>query len=192
MPDRDPEHRRELRLPAEESPDVLQSLQAEVSGLLTFAVRLTGHLQDAEDLVQETLVRAVRSRNTFRGESLLKTWLYRIFLNVFRTWITRSRTAPDRQSVDLLETDQPDERFRDPADQISDNELGKQVAQEVSRLPERQREVIVLVHYEGCSIAETADLLQISSQNVYSILSHARSVLKQRLSHFQGKSSHEV
>jgi len=142
---------------------------------LRFATRLTGNPDRAEEVVAEALVRVARSWESFRGEARFRTWLYRIVINVFRDgFAARARTEP-------LEDDPPDPRSPDPASQAWVSELGELVADRVSSLPPRQREVLVLIAYEGLSPAEVARLLGISEANVHSTLHVARGRLRRQL-----------
>ncbi|MEZ6041715.1 MAG: RNA polymerase sigma factor [Planctomycetaceae bacterium] len=143
-----------------------------IPDVLKLATRLTGNLHDAEDVAQEALLRAARSRSTFRGDSTFRTWLNRIVVNVFRTWMRNRRTAGplEEETIDPLKNTD--------AEQAETAEL---VAQHVSNLPERQREVLVLCIYENMSAAEVAEALGLTVQNVYSTLNVARNRLKQSL-----------
>jgi RNA polymerase sigma-70 factor (ECF subfamily) len=135
---------------------------------LRFATRLTGDPVEAEDVLQDALVRALRGWRSFRGGSSARTWLYQIIINVFRD---RARRA--RPHAPLLEP-APDHRSYDPADSAACAELQRLVAQHVSALPLRQREVLVMLVYEGFTVEEAAQTLGISPANVHSTLHHAR------------------
>jgi RNA polymerase sigma-70 factor (ECF subfamily) len=151
---------------------------AHLPAALRFATRLVGDPDTAEDLVQEALVRVVRSWSGFRGEAAFRTWLFRIVINVFRDSLRRSSRADE--SLPGAD-DVVDARLDDPAQAAATAELGQRVAHEVSRLPPRQREVLVLSAYEGLSTAEIAAVLEISEANVHSTLFAARARLKTRL-----------
>ncbi len=118
--------------------------------------------------MQEALVRVARSWKTFRREAEFRTWLFRIVINVFAaTWpplpIGR-RLCPKRWPTGEW-------RIR-PGPQ--NRELAELIAERVSALPERQREVMVLTSFEGFSVQEAAKLLEITEANVYSTLAVAR------------------
>ena len=140
-----------------------------------FAIRLTGDSHAAEDLMQDALLRAHRSWQSFRGESKFTTWFYRIVINCFRDRVARTvRSEPLRETIE-------DHGAGDPAREAQSREFGKIVAMEVSRLPPRQREVLVLSAYEQCSIAEIAVVLATTEQNVRTNLHLARERLRERL-----------
>ncbi len=153
---------------------VLESLAA----LQAFAIRLTGSPDAAEELAQETLVRAARSWRTFAGKSKFRTWLFQIAVNAFRDSVSRMRIAGE------LPAEIADTRADDPARCVAASETGRIVAREISRLPPRQREVLVLIAYEQMSFRDIAEVLGTSEQNVRTNLHLARQRLKERLAHF--------
>jgi RNA polymerase sigma-70 factor (ECF subfamily) len=141
-----------------------------------FAIRLTGDVGSAEDLMQDALLKAHRSWQTFRGESRFQTWLFQIVINEFRRAV---RHAASAQLADTSEIE--DGRAMQPARSLEARELGELVAQEVSRLPPRQREVLVLITYEQLSVSEVALILNLSQQNVRTNLHYARQTLRHHL-----------
>ena len=146
--------------------------------LMRVATRLVGTVDRAEDLTQEALLRMARSWRSFRGDSQFRTWACRIMINVFRDWERRKR--PEIQ----LAQDTIDHRDDSP-DQASEfAELRRVVASAVSSLPPRQREVIVLIVFEGFSAGEVAGALEIELSNVYATLSLARQRLGKTLSRY--------
>jgi RNA polymerase sigma-70 factor (ECF subfamily) len=141
-----------------------------------FAIRLTGDPHAAEDLMQDALLKAHRSWQSFRGESKFSTWLYAIVINAFR-----DRIAASPQLAGELPDEVTDARSTDPAREAQSREFGQIVAAEVSRLPPRQREVLVLSAYEDLSIGEVAIVLGTSDQNVRTNLHLARERLRSKL-----------
>lgn len=140
-----------------------------------FAIRLTGNPESADDLAQETVVRAARSWRTFRARSSFETWLFQIAINAFRDSLAASKR------IDPMPTDLTDSRPAGPVAEASAAEIGEIVAQHVSSLPPRQREVLVLIVYEQLEISEVANVLQLSEQNVRTNLHLARQRLKLKL-----------
>lgn len=144
---------------------------------LRFAVRLTGDADQAEDIVQEALVRVTRGWADFRGEASFRTWLFRIVVNAFRDRLRRPRMERLDQEVD-------DRRGAGPEQAAMQRELGELVAQKVSSLPPRQREVLVLTMYEQMPPRDVAVVLSISEANVYSSLHQARARLRKELAEY--------
>ena len=169
-----------MRNPASLDRLVLDHLPA----ALRFATRLTGDPDRAEELVQEALLRVVRRWTSFRGEAAFRTWFFRIVINVFRDRLSVS--APDTVPVDEQRADWIDSTDVGPLQAALAAELAQLIAKEVSRLPPRQREVVVLIVYEGLSAREVADVVGISEGNVHSTLSVARARLKTRLAAYLG------
>ena len=142
---------------------------------LRFATRLTGNPDAAEDVLQDSLVRASRSWRTFRQDSSLRTWLFRIVINVFRDRL--AARAPAETLPERLQ----DDRQIDVSTLAMAAELGRIIAREVSALPPRQREVLVLLSFEQLEASEVANLLEISVANVHATLHVARARLQKRL-----------
>ena len=139
------------------------------------AIRLTGDPDYAEDLVQEALLRATRSWQSYRGQAQIRTWLLQIVVNVFRDRL-RKRPQPDELPEAIIDPKGPA-----PSAGAESSERGRLVARAVSSLPPRQREVIVLCTYEQLSVAEAAQTLQITEVNVRAQLTYARKRLKELL-----------
>jgi RNA polymerase sigma-70 factor, ECF subfamily len=154
--------------------------------LLRLAIRLTGEVESAEEMMQEALLRVTQNWNGFRGQSAFKTWATRILLNVFHDWVAKPRNSLPLEDV-------RDARQPDPASCAMAAELGRHIARRVSTLPPRQREVLVLLAYEGLSAEAAAQLLDMQVANVYSTLYQARQRLRGELApflkHFDGHSS---
>jgi RNA polymerase sigma-70 factor (ECF subfamily) len=151
-----------------------------------FAIRLCGDADEAEDMVQDALLRAHRSWQTFRGQSKFTTWFYAIVINCFRDRLA-ARTAGVARLADGA--DDPPDTTADPARQAQSREFGEIVASEVSKLPPRQREVLVLSAYEQMGADQIAVVLEISEQNVRTQLHLARERLRERLSKHAGPRS---
>lgn len=153
---------------------------------MRFAIKLTGDPSVAEDLVHDALTRASASWRSFRAESSFRTWLFQIIVNSFRDRLRR-RAVPEE-----LPDWPADPRGTDPAAGLVGEELATLVARHVSGLPPRQREVLVLVAYEGMTAAQTAELLRISEQNVRVNLHLARQRLKQLLAPYLSENQRET
>jgi RNA polymerase sigma-70 factor, ECF subfamily len=145
---------------------------------LAFATRLAGDPLAAEEIVQDALVRVLRSWRSFRGEAAFRTWFFRIVINVFRDSL---RNSAAKLPIDENPVEPADSAGAQPPQAAMAAELERLIAREVSRLPPRQREVLVLSVYEGMSTRDVAGVVGISEANVHSTLSAARSRLKARL-----------
>lgn len=153
------------------------------------ALKLTGNVDDAFDVLQETYLRAFRSLKKFRADSSFPTWLYRITSNCASTFITSGRA----RSHDALE--------KDPqiADTSNESNLEEMVTQSVERdrirtalmtLPKRLQVVVLLRDVYGFAHKEIADRLGISEAAAKVRLHRGRLRLKEELLRIgRGKSS---
>ena len=158
------------------------------SGMVfTLAARLVGPL-DAEDIVQETFLRAFRGLESFRGESSLKTWLYAIALNRVRVrrgtlarlrslfGSARSDAGPDFSLVDGLA-----DGGLSPEENAARSEERRRLRTAIRALPEEFRLAVVLRDLEGLSYEEVAAVLSVPVGTVRSRLSRGRALLKEAL-----------
>jgi len=125
--------------------------------------RMTGSLADAEDLAQETFIRAYEQIGTFRGTSKFSTWLYRIAVNACLNW----RQCEARRFH--LQADCAGEisvNHAIGANSPADNQLNQQVQSALLKLPAKQRAAIVLTIYDGLNHAEAAKILRCSETTV--------------------------
>ena len=152
-------------------------VKANLDSTTRVAIRLSGNQDLAEELVQETMLRAVRNWESFRHESDFKTWLYRILINVFRDQLRR------KPKVAFVEVEP--NRHRSNEDSAESNaeakELSEIVAGLIAQLPQRQREVLVLTTYESLTNEQIAATLNINVANVHANLCTARKKLKEWL-----------
>jgi RNA polymerase sigma-70 factor (ECF subfamily) len=139
--------------------------------------RMLGSIHDAEDVVQETLLRAWRSLGRFERRAAVHTWLYRIATNACLDELERRPRRPE-PVVDPY----PDDRLppeADPAARYSQRE-GMEIAflTAIQRLPGRQRAVLILRDVLGWTGAEVADLLESTGAAVNSALQRARATIE--------------
>lgn len=160
--------------------------------MFQLAFGLLGNRQDAEEVVQDTFVRAYRNLAGFRGEASFSTWLYRIATNLSRNkykW-NRCRGAGvnislSDQSPGLGEDLREDMMIADesmgPDQRIQQMELGGAIAAAVNRLPANLREVMILRHIENLPYERIAEICEVQLGTVKSRLSRAREMVKQGL-----------
>jgi RNA polymerase sigma-70 factor (ECF subfamily) len=142
--------------------------------LYTLAARELGSAADADDAVQETLVRAWKGLPRFRGEASFSTWLYRICLNA----ITDQRARRARGSgAGLDDAVEP----ADPRDRIAERELSGALQDALSRLDDTYRTPVLLYDVLGRSYAEIAELLGVAEGTVKSRIFRGRAELARQL-----------
>jgi RNA polymerase sigma-70 factor, ECF subfamily len=122
------------------------------------AYRLTGHEQDAEDVVQETFLRAYRQLDKFEARSSFATWLYRIAFNCAHDLLRQrprmaKHTSLDAQQEDGTSWQLADEApTRNPHRQLESAEIDRRVREGLGELSEMERAAFILRHFEGQSI----------------------------------------
>jgi RNA polymerase sigma-70 factor (ECF subfamily) len=146
---------------------------------------MLGSFHDAEDALQETLVRAWRHGATFEGRSSLRAWLYRIATNVCLAAAARRQPVTEGELVqapypDLLLDELPDEVGGPDARYDLRESVSLAFLAAVQVLPPRQRAVLLLREVLGWSAREVAELLGTSTASVNSALQRARATLDRR------------
>jgi RNA polymerase sigma-70 factor (ECF subfamily) len=153
----------------------------------TLALHLLGDRDEALDLSQEVFLRVFRTIHSFRGQSALKTWIYRIVVNQARNrqrfW--RRRRRADQVSLDQHVAEHGDLRQpgdgRSPARAFVRKELASKLWSALNALPFDQRTVVVLREIDGLSYDEIAFSLGVAVGTVKSRLTRARQVLRHQL-----------
>lgn len=128
----------------------------------------------ADDLVQETLLKALKNGQQMRDEARLDGWLFRILANCWRDHFRHARDAEDIDEIICAGGDTPEALH-------AQTELVARVRAAVAKLPLGQRQVLTLVDLEGFSYAECAEILAIPAGTVMSRVCRARQALKRDL-----------
>lgn len=132
----------------------------------------------AEDMFQETFIKAYRNLDSFRGDSSIKTWLLHIAVNVCKDYL---KSAYNRHVVPLTEYEEETIIAQDSFETIENADRNTQIRQAVEQLPDGFREAVICVYFNEMSVAETAKLLNVAEGTVKSRLSRARDMLKKIL-----------
>jgi RNA polymerase sigma-70 factor (ECF subfamily) len=161
--------------------------------IFSLVARLLGP-HEAEDATQEVFLRAFRSLASFRGDSRLSTWLYRIAVNLCRDRARHSRRRPVTFSLDEPLLGEGGEVRWYPADvaptldeHVQLCELKLRVEQALQNLPEVHRQVLVLHDMQGLPYAEVAEVLGCSLGTVKSRLFYARRKLYRMLQDYMAE-----
>jgi len=147
--------------------------------LFRAACGLARNATEAEDIAQETFVRAYLGLGRFRGDSAFYTWLFGILLNVYRRFLRRSRRQRTTGMTDVEPVDTAPSPSRQAA---AGEELGRAL-RAIEHLPRRLREVMVLRHVEAMSYEQIAAAAGCRIGTVRSRLHRARALLITRLGH---------
>jgi RNA polymerase sigma-70 factor, ECF subfamily len=139
---------------------------------------------DAEDLMQESYIRAYQNLSKFEGRAKFSTWLSRIAVNEA---LARKRSLARREEIEPMVDPQSDRaknfplRAASPEQQVSTNEMRGLLEDAIDSLPDQYRTVIMLRDIQEMETAETAEALDITEQNVKTRLHRARALLRKRL-----------
>lgn len=159
----------------------------EIFGLL---FRLTQNREDAEDLTQEVFLRAVRSVKGFRGESDIRTWLYRIAVNAarsrFKWWARRGREKTLSIEGSVRDSESPlaetlPSKTENPEEELLRHEREALLHRALGEIGEVYREAVVLCDLQGLKYEEISELLGISVGTVKSRIARGRDELRKRL-----------
>ncbi len=151
------------------------------------AYRMTGRREDAENLTQETFLRAYAKLETFQIGRRFSPWLFRIASNLCINW--KSRRERRELSLDSLDESQKEQLLfsdasADPLFQIEQDQLQTLLQQEILALPIRYRLVFTLRYVEDHSCREIAEILDMPEGTVKTHLFRARRILKEKLKSF--------
>jgi RNA polymerase sigma-70 factor (ECF subfamily) len=157
------------------------------------AVKMLDNPQDAEDVLQETFIKAYKALPNFDGRSSPSTWLYRIATNE-ALMVLRKRKQPFVSIDEPLETtgiEQEPLQITDwcclPEDELMSTEAQAYMNEAVEELPPNLRVVFLLRDIEGLSTRETAEVLDLSETAVKTRLSRARLRLREMLTGYHGE-----
>ena len=144
-----------------------QDVEAAIPALRRYARALTRNAEAADDLVQDTLVRALRSEHLFHGGDV-RSWLYTILTNLNRN---RLRSLARRPVLMPIKDD-------DAADASGPEAGGRDIERALARLVNEQREALLLVVLEGLSYREIAEVQSVPIGTIMSRLARARAQVK--------------
>ena len=164
-----------------------------MSSLYSAAMRMTRNPADAEDLVQETYLKAYRAFATFQEGTNLKAWLYRILTNTFINSYRARKRRPEQTELDDVEDLYLYRRLggleaaaagRSAEEEVLDHFTESDVKSAVESLPEQFRMAVLLADVEGFSYKEIAEILDVPIGTVMSRLHRGRKALQKALFEF--------
>jgi RNA polymerase sigma-70 factor (ECF subfamily) len=169
---------------SEPSAEFRRDALTHLDGLYGFALRLTKRPPDAEDLVQETYLRAFRFAHRFEPGTHLRAWLFQILRNTFLTFYRKEAHQPVLAAAD------PDEALAEVRGvEAADHSAATVVDLEraMADLPEEFRSVLLLADLEGLQLTEIAQVMDIPVGTVKSRLFRARRLVRVRLADYQAR-----
>src|SRR5438067_3195338 len=167
-----------------------------MASLYTAALRMTRNPSDAEDLVQETYLKAYRAFGSFQAGTNLKAWLYRILTNTFINSYRSRKRRPEQTELDDVEDLYLYRRLggleaaaagRSAEEEVLDHFTETDVKEAIEALPEQFRLAVLLADVEGFSYKEIAEILDVPIGTVMSRLHRGRKQLQKALWEFAGE-----
>ena len=177
---------------AEQSAFAAQAME-HMPSLYSAALRMTRSPSDAEDLVQETYLKAYRAFGSFQEGTNLKAWLYKILTNTFINSYRAKKRRPEQTDVEDVEDLYLFHRlggleaataWRSAEDQVMDIFTDGEVKEALESLPESFRMAVLLADVEGFSYKEIADIMEVPIGTVMSRLHRGRKALQRALLEF--------
>ena len=160
-----------------------------LDSLYAGALRMTRNPADAEDLVQDTLLRAYRAFDRFEPGTNLKAWLFRIMTNAYINTYRKKQREPQKVSQDEVEDFDLYRELKDhdaslsetPETIVLDSLVDSDITEAIDDLPEQFRLAVVLSDVEDFSYAEIAEIMDVPLGTVMSRLHRGRKALQKRL-----------
>ena len=159
-----------------------------LDSLYNTAYRLARNAEDAQDLVQETYLKAYRSFAQFTPGTNLKAWLFKILKNTFINEYRRRQAAPREtdfadleESLESMVRPEAGERIKNPEEEALEHALDEGVQRALDGLPPDYRMAVVLADLEGFSYKEIAEILDVPVGTVMSRLYRGRRLLEDAL-----------
>ncbi len=162
----------------------------QMDALFNLALKLTRNRRDAEDLVQETYLRAFRFFDTYTPGTQIKAWLFRILRNTFINRYRAAKVRPEEVELDRIEEAYErgieesflrEHRGPTPEELVMEGVVEPVVEEALARLPEEYRSVVILALVEEMSYKEIAQALSIPLGTVMSRLHRGRKLLQAQL-----------
>jgi RNA polymerase sigma-70 factor, ECF subfamily len=156
-------------------PSVRDAVLAAVPSLRAFAISLSGNVDRADDLVQETLLRALANIDSFQPGSNMPAWLFTILRNLFRSEYRKRRREVEDADGSYAQS------LKSQPEQTGHIEF-QEFRQALGKLPQDQREALILVGASGFSYEEAADICGCAVGTIKSRVNRARARLADMLS----------
>lgn len=161
-------------------------IEKNIDSLWSAALRLTKNREDAEDLIQETCIKAFENLDSLSHDSKAKGWLFKILTNTFINQYRKEKRSPEKVDIDA------DRDFLEPIffkngqyidieNEIFANVLDEEIKEAIDCLPLEFRLVVLLVDIEGLSYRDIEEILNISSGTIASRLYRGRRLLRDHL-----------
>ena len=159
-----------------------QLMRRHESRMYSVAIRMCGNREDAQDCVQDAMLRIYRALDRFKGQSSFSTWVYRITMNTCLDELRRRKVRASTSLDTLLESGwSPTDETDTPEHHAIDAERRKALSGAIQSLPEDMRSAIVLREMQGLSYEEISDVLSVNVGTIKSRISRGREKLREKL-----------
>lgn len=160
-----------------------QLMRRHESRMYSVALRMCGNREDAQDCVQDAMLRIYRALDRFKGQSSFSTWVYRITMNTCLDELRRRKVRASTSLDTLLENGwSPTDENDTPERHAIDAERRRALSGAIQSLPEDMRSAIVLREMQGLSYEEISDVLSVNVGTIKSRISRGREKLRQLIS----------
>ena len=157
--------------------------------LYAHALRMTRNAADAEDVIQESFLKAYRAYHTFEAGTNLRAWLYRIVTNTYINKYRKTQRRPDEVELDEVEDfflyrkirDENNGANRSAEDEVLEGFVDAEITEAIEALPENFRMPVLLADVEGFSYKEIAEMTGVPIGTVMSRLHRGRKSLQKTL-----------
>jgi RNA polymerase sigma-70 factor (ECF subfamily) len=177
--------------PQEKKQEFEQVALPHADALYNFALKMTRSRKDAEDLVQDTFLRAFRFFHRFERGTNIRAWLFRILKNTYINTYRKGKRTPDHvdwsqveEFYDTVASDDVLKRHKTPEEELIEGSLDRRIEEAIASLPEEYRAVVILNFAEDLSYKEIAEALDIPMGTVMSRLHRARKILQRKLKEY--------
>lgn len=161
--------------------------------MYNLALQYVQNMEDAEEITQDVFLSIYQSIDSFREESKLSTWIYRITINKSIDLINKRNRKKRFAFLTSLFNSENDKlihepvHFNHPGVQLEHKEALKNLFVLINQLPEKQQTTLILIKIEQKSLVETANIMEISPKAVESLLHRAKVNLQKKLQNIEGK-----
>ncbi|NNF20900.1 MAG: sigma-70 family RNA polymerase sigma factor [Saprospiraceae bacterium] len=152
------------------------------SMVVNLCYKMTGSVEDAEDLAQEVFIKVWEKASKFRGDSTLQTWIYRVAINASLNYTRKKKFNTFFESIESIFESKGSQD--NPQKELENKEQENQVQSAIQTLPENQRIALTLRTFKDHSYAEISEIMDISISSVESLIFRAKKNLKKKLANY--------
>ena len=145
------------------------------------ALSITGDTADAHEIAQETFISALRSLSSYKEQSSFRAWLYAIALNQSRTRLRKRKVLEKLKATTTAIFRIETQKQISLEERVIQNEKESAIWNELNKMDERHRMVVILKYFQDLSVAEISEILNVNEGTIHSRLHTARERLKEAL-----------